>query len=258
MTIDYKDIQIYFEDVGHGECVLLLHGFLESTIMWQDLLPELSKTNRVITVDLLGHGKTGCLGYIHTMEMMAAAVHRVIEYLKIERAILIGHSMGGYVALAFAELYPNEISGLCLMNSTSLPDNSERQLNRDRAINAVKHNHKTFISMSISNLFAPENRVRLKKSINSVKSEALKTPIQGIVAALEGMKIRKNRHFILSDHAYKKMMIIGRKDPILEYEKVTNQCMNTDVQIVEFSDGHMSYLENKEELTYNLIHFVEK
>lgn len=258
MTIDYKGIQIHFNDVGEGDCVLLLHGFLENATMWEDLIPHFSNTHRVISVDLLGHGDTGCLGYIHTMEMMAEAVNAVMEHLNIETTLVIGHSMGGYVGLAFAELYRTKISGLCLMNSTALPDNEERQLNRDRAIKAVKQNHKTFISMSVSNLFAPENREKLKKDIKRVKDEALKIPLQGIIAALEGMKIRRNREFLLQDTSYKKMMIIGRKDPILDYDTLIDQTRGTEVQVVEFLDGHMSYLENKKELTHNILRFIEK
>ena len=257
MNLDYKGTLIHFDDVGIGDCVLLLHGFLENSTMWHDLIPHLSKTHRIISIDLLGHGKTGCVGYIHTMEMMAEAVDAVLEHLNIKKTILIGHSMGGYVALAFAELYPNKINGLCLMNSTALPDSEDRQLNRDRAILAVKQNYKTFVRMSVANLFAIENRELLKKAINHVKNEALKTPVQGIIAALEGMKIRRNREFILRDTFYKKMMIIGLKDSILDYENSIQQIKGTNVELLEFSDGHMSYIENKEELTYNILRFIE-
>ncbi|MEO6346551.1 MAG: alpha/beta hydrolase [Aquaticitalea sp.] len=258
MTIDYKGIQIYFNDVGTGDCVLLLHGFLENLTMWDNLVPHICKTHRVISIDLLGHGKTGCLEHIHTMEMMAEAVHAVLEHFKIEKTIIIGHSMGGYAALAFAELYPNKMSGLCLMNSTALPDSEERQINRERAIMAVKQNHKTFISMSVSNLFAPENRVILKKEINHVKNESLKMSVQGIIAALKGMKMRKNRELILHNTSYKKMMIIGQKDPVLDYDNLIQQTNGTKVELVQLTDGHMSHIENLKELTYYLLHFIEK
>lgn len=258
MNIDYKGIQIHFNDVGTGDCVLLLHGFLENLTMWNELVPHLSKTHRVISIDLLGHGKTGCLGYIHTIELMAQVVNAVLEHLKVENFILIGHSMGGYVGLAFAELFPNKMSALCLMNSTALPDTEERQINRDRAIVAVKQNHQTFISLSVANLFAEENREKFKKEIKHVKREALKMPVQGIIAALEGMKIRKNRQFILSDSSYKKLMIIGHHDPVLDYASLIQQIQGTNVKVVEFSGGHMSHIENIDELTYNLLHFIEK
>ena len=139
--ISYKNAGIHYSDSGEGNVIVLLHGFLENLNIWNKLADELKKTHRVIRIDLLGHGKTECLGYIHTMEEMAEAVKAVLDYLKTERYVIIGHSMGGYVALAFAEKYHNNIVGLCLANSTSKPDSDERKRNRNRAIAAVKQNH---------------------------------------------------------------------------------------------------------------------
>ena len=114
-----------------------------------------------------------------------------------------------------------------------------------------------FVSLSVANLFAENNRTIFKKDIECVKKEALKMPIQGIIAALEGMKIRHNREYLLQNKSFKKLMIIGRKDPVLEYDKLVAQTNGTTVKIVEFPDGHMSHIENTKELTYNLIHFIE-
>jgi pimeloyl-ACP methyl ester carboxylesterase len=258
MILEHKGIPIFYSDEGEGSVTVLLHGFLENTTMWTELIPEFSKSSRIVAIDLLGHGETGCIGYLHTMEMMAKAVKAVLDYLDIEEVTLIGHSMGGYVALAFADLFTNAVKGLCLMNSTALADTQEKQLNRDRAIAAVKQNHRAFISMSVSNLFAVVNRERLFFEIEQVKKEALKMPLQGIIAALEGMKIRKDRTELLHNATYKKMMIIGRKDPVLEYDTLLNQAMETNVEIIEFTDGHMSHIENKKELSYKIIHFIEK
>ena len=105
-TTHFKNTKISYTEQGKGNAVILLHGFLENSTMWKYLVPVLTQKNRVICIDLLGHGQTDCLGYIHSMEDMADAVHHVISELKIRKAILVGHSMGGYVALAFAALYP--------------------------------------------------------------------------------------------------------------------------------------------------------
>ncbi|MBE0423984.1 MAG: alpha/beta fold hydrolase, partial [Lutibacter sp.] len=136
----YKNAKIHFTSTGIGSAVVLIHGFLENSLMWQEVSQELSKRNRVICIDLLGHGKTGNLGYIHSMEDQAQMVKAVLNHLKVRKYILVGHSMGGYVALAFAKLFPSNVKGLCLMNSTALPDSEEKKLNRDRAIKAVKQN----------------------------------------------------------------------------------------------------------------------
>ncbi len=258
MILQHKGIPVFYSDTGQGDVVILLHGFLENSSMWNQLIPELAQKNRVVAVDLLGHGETGCVGYIHTMEMMAEAVKAVFDHLKIIEARIIGHSMGGYVALAFAELYPEKVNGVCLMNSTAVADSEERQINRDRAIIAVKQNHKAFISMSVSNLFAPENRERLATEIGTVKKEALKMPLQGIIAALEGMKTRKDRSVFFKDATFDKLLIVGRKDPVLDYDTLMKEFSDTDIKIVEFPYGHMSHIENYQELSYNILHFVEK
>ncbi len=258
MTLEYKGIEIFYTDEGIGDSIVLLHGFLENSSMWKDLVSEISKSNRVISIDLLGHGKTGCIGYVHTMEMMAEAVKAVLKDLKINESLFVGHSMGGYVALAFTECYPEMVKGLCLMNSTAIADTEEKRVNRDRAITAVKHNHKAFIGISVANLFALENRDKLAYEIENVKQEALKMPLQGIIAALEGMKIRKDRTYLFHDATLKKMIIIGRKDPVLDYTSIWEQIVGTDVEVVEFPDGHMSHIENKHEISYKIIHFIEK
>ena len=255
--IIFKNTKIYFSEYGKGNAVVLIHGFLENSTMWSDLIPQLSNQNRVITIDLLGHGQTQCLGYVHAMELMAEAVHAVIKHLKIRRATFIGHSMGGYVALAYAEKHPDTVKGLCLMNSTSKADSLERKKNRNRAIKAVKQNHKTFIRMSISNLFRPKNRTLFADKIKEVKREALKTPLQSIIAALEGMKIRQDREDVLHFGPFKKMMIISKKDPVLNYDSLIEQTKNTDIITVQFPDGHMSHIENKELFSYNIMHFIE-
>ncbi|MGM5469040.1 alpha/beta fold hydrolase [Flavobacteriaceae bacterium LMO-SS05] len=258
MKLDYKGTSIFYSQAGKGRAVVLLHGFLESSTMWKDWLSLISKSHQVVCVDLLGHGKTGCLGYIHTMEQMAEAVDAVLKHLEIKKATFIGHSMGGYVALAYLELFPKKIEGLCLMNSTALDDSPEKKQNRDRAIAAVKKNHKIFIRLSISNLFRPKNRIMYSNEIQSLKEEALQFPIQGIIAALEGMKVRKNRVELFRKAVGKKMMIIGRKDPALQYNTLVEQTKNSDIEMVEFPDGHMTYIENKKEVTYKIMYFIEK
>lgn len=237
--------------------MVLLHGFLENATMWDFYVAEFAKKYRVITIDLLGHGQTECMGYVHTMEDMADAAHAVLHELRIRKAFFVGHSMGGYVSLAFAELYPDNVKGLVLLNSTSRADSEERKLNRDRAIIAVKQNYSAFISMAIANLFSEENRDKLTEEIENVKVEALKTPLQGIVAASEGMKIRKDREVILHFAPYPILLILGKKDPVLIYEDNLEQIEGTNVQLVSFSGGHMSHIENKDELRKVLLDFFK-
>ena len=253
----YKNTKISYSDNGKGNAVVLLHGFLENQTMWQELVSELSKKHRIITIDLLGHGETECLGYVHSMEDNAEAVQAVLLKLRIRKAVFVGHSMGGYVALAFAELYPENVRGLVLLNSTSKADSEERKANRDRAIKAVKKDYSSFVRLSIGNLFSPDNRERLTDEIEKVKIEALKTPLQGVVASLEGMKIRKDREVLLHLTPYPKMLILGEKDPVLIYNDSLDQIENTSVTLVTFPDGHMSHIENENELKTVLLDFFK-
>ena len=247
-TLLYKNTKISYTDSGKGTAIVFLHGFLENKEMWQDYITLFSEKYRVITIDLLGHGESDSLGYVHEMEENANAVNEVLEHLQIEKPIVTGHSMGGYVALALAELYPAKIQKLVLLNSTSKEDSAEKKLNRTRAIKAVKQNYVNFVSLSIANLFSESNRVRLAGEIEKVKEQALKTPLQGIVASLEGMKIRKDREFVLKENIFPVLLILGKQDPVLNYEENSNQIKNTTAELVSFEDGHMSHIENKEEL----------
>ena len=258
MTIDFKGTNIYYTDSGKGNALILLHGFLESSKIWKPFITELSKKNRVVCIDLLGHGQTGCLGYVHTMELMAEAVRAVLKHLRIRRSTFVGHSMGGYVALAFAEENPDALKGLCLMNSTANADSLEKQTNRDRAISTVKQNHNIFIQIAINNLFHPKNKVIFKDKIKQLIKEAQETPLQGIIAALEGMKIRDDREALLHFTPFKKMMIIGKNDPVVDYKLLLQQTEATEVKISLFPDGHMSFIENESEVLHDIMHFVEK
>lgn len=258
MQLDYKGTSVFYTDEGKGKTIVLLHGFLENSTMWDAIKPNLIKRHRVVCIDLLGHGQTECFGYVHSMDLMAEVVYEVLHALKIRRSIFVGHSMGGYVALAFAEQYPDNVKGLCLLNSTSRADSPERISLRNRAINAVKTNYSNLIKMSISNLFRPKNRALFQDEIKLIKDEALKTPLQGYIAAQEGMKIRFDREALLHFSPYPKLIIFGKKDPVLNYEEILDQVHNTDVKHVELPDGHMSHIENKEEVIVALQEFVKQ
>lgn len=254
-NILYKNTKISFTDSGEGNAIVLLHGFLENKKMWTEYVDLFLEKHRVITIDLLGHGESDSLGYVHEMEENANAVNEVLENLKIEKAIILGHSMGGYVALAFAELFPQKIQKLVLLNSTSKEDSAEKKLNRTRAIKAVKQNYVNFVSLAIANLFSENNRLRLENEIEKVREQALKTPLQGIIASLEGMKIRKDREWLLHANRFPVLLILGKKDPVLNYEDSLSQIEDTTVELISFEDGHMSHIENKEELKPILLDF---
>ncbi|MHB0756355.1 alpha/beta fold hydrolase [Polaribacter sp. M15] len=257
-SITFKNAKISFSDVGKGTAVVLIHGFLENSTMWNKIIPEISKRNRVITIDLLGHGNSDCLGYVHSMELFAETVAAVLKHLRIRKCILVGHSLGGYVALAFAEKYPKKIKGMCLLNSTSNEDDKERKKLRLRANKMIQKNFTNMVRLSFANLFGPNSKHKHQYEIDLALQEALKTPLQGYIAANEGMRIRPNRNSVLADNDFKKQIIIGKNDPVLDYEKSLEEAVKTNSEDVVFSNGHMSHIENTEELIKTLNDFLKK
>lgn len=251
--IKFKNINVSFTDTGKGKAVVFLHGFLEAKEVWENFAKRLSKTQRVITIDLLGHGKTDCLSYVHTMEEMAEAVLKVLHHLKLRKYFLIGHSLGGYVSLALAENYPDNIKGLCMFHSSSNADNKQKQKDRDRLIKVVKRNPKIFIDEAIPHLFNT-NYQPYQEEIKKLKKIAEATSKQGIIAALEGMKIRLEREIIVKFSPYPVLYIIGEEDTILPCSDLIEQAKlpENGTYLLLKNVGHMGFIEAEQE-TYDAV-----
>jgi len=231
-SLSFKNIKISYTDSGKGPVVVLLHGFLENKRMWKEIVPKVSNTNRVLAIDLLGHGQTDCLGYVH--------------------------SMGGYVSLALADKRPEMIRGLCLLNSTSLSDDIERKKLRERANKMVQSNFTNMVRMSFVNLFGEENKAVFAFEIENALNDALKTSLQGYMACQEGMRIRPNRMAVLKNNSFKKLYILGKKDPVLSVKEALEEAKETQTESVVLSGGHMSHIENTNELLIALQKFVKQ
>ncbi len=260
MRYNYKKTDIDYRDRGEGKTVVLIHGFLENQDMWNDVVQNLKEDHRVITLDLLGHGKSDGLCDIHTMEQQAMLVKNLLDREKIMKATVIGHSMGGYISLAFAEMFPEKLAGLGLLNSHPFADNDEKQEARERAIKTVKRNYEAYVKAAIPSFFAPDNREKYKTIIEKLVGEALKMSSDNIIAALKGMKLRKDRsELFCSRQNYPKLWIIGKKDPLIDLEKIRElamHCKGTDY--IELSEGHMSYIENQKEMPSVIKRFLQR
>jgi pimeloyl-ACP methyl ester carboxylesterase len=243
----FKGGKIRYTDTGKGRVVVFLHGFLESHEMWQYYPTHLPKYIRSICVDLPGHGNSDNFGYIHSMELMAESVLAVLKAEGIRKIILVGHSMGGYAALAFAELYPDMVKGLVMYFSSAAADNQEKKQNRNRAIKLVERNKSSFVRNSIPLLFADQNRTRHLKRISVLVKRANKMGIQSIIASLGGMRDRSDREIILKFAPFPITYIIGDLDPVLPAKKLEYQSKlpeNGTVTILK-NTGHMGFIENK-------------
>lgn len=239
---------VAYTDKGHGPALLLIHGFLESQQIWDDFSQTLSKNFRVITIDLPGHGATHHFDEILSMEIMAGLIKELLTMLNVKNIVVIGHSMGGYVALQFAAKYREMIRGLGLFHSHASADDPTAIMNRNRAIEFVKMNRTAFTIQFIPDLFAPENRTKYKTAIETLKNRAKTITANTIVAALEGMKIRKPQHAILKQLEAPVMFIIGEKDSRIVIPEIMQQTLLPAESHILFLKecGHMGYLEAKE------------
>jgi pimeloyl-ACP methyl ester carboxylesterase len=257
--LSYKQTPVRVFDKGKGRVLVFLHGFLESMEIWTDYAQELSQKYRVVCIDLPGHGQTGCLGYIHTMDQMAECVQAVLKQLKIRKSILIGHSMGGYVAMAYAELFPDNVRGICLFHSTAAGDNELKKRDRDRLIDLVKQSKKDLVRQLIPNLFSKENRAKYSEEIKALIKSARKTSKQGIIAALEGMKERREREIILRFSTYPVLFIIGKEDTVIPFDRIMEQTelpRNATTLVLE-DVAHMGFIEAKKQCLESLIKFAK-
>ena len=256
MITYFNQIPIHYTINGNGPCIVLMHGFLLSSSIWVDLIPKFYKKNQVISIDLPGHGKSGCIAETHTMELMAEVVNSILEENNILKASFIGHSMGGYICLAFAEKYPTKINKLVLLNSSSEEDSQERKINRDRAIKILKQNEVVFVKMAIASLFPEEKRNQFQHYIDEFSNDALDFPVEGIIATIKGMKIRKDRTSVLKSFQGDKYMISGIEDPIIPIsssEKVANE---SQTKLLKVQSGHMSVNENIDEIV-EIVYFID-
>src|SRR5690625_3946315 len=125
---------LYYKQQGKGPSIVFIHGYLENGNMWDKFAEELSEDYQSIIMDLPGHGKSKSYSDTHSMDFMAEKVNEILDELNISEALFIGHSMGGYVALAMADLFPEKVKGLILLNSSSLSDTEEKKEDRLRAV----------------------------------------------------------------------------------------------------------------------------
>jgi pimeloyl-ACP methyl ester carboxylesterase len=244
-SVTFQDRKIHFSDHGKGKTIVFLHGFTESSEIWKPFAELMQKRFRVVTVDLPGHGKSDCLAGVHTMEMMADAVQAVLEKIRVKPFLLTGHSMGGFVSLAFARKYPEMVRALCLFHSHAFADTPEASRNRDRIIELVRQNKFEFVAQFIPSLFAPRFHEPLGKQIGRMVKKASGMAPEGIIAALEGMKVRDDMTEFLQQLQVPILFIIGGQDPRAPVERMWEHITLPARSEVLFLNNiaHMGYLE---------------
>ena len=241
--------------------VVLLHGYLENMLVWEEFVPLIYKDVRVITLDIPGHGISEVKGEIHTMDYLADTLAAALDKLGVKSATIVGHSMGGYVALAFAERYAERTDGVVLLHSTPYADSDEKKKNRQREIALIKSGKKELLARTAPEMgFAVENRNRFRTEIEDLEQTIILTEDAGIVALLNGMIERKAQSEML--HALGKpiLFILGRKDGYITpeiAEKMVAEHPEAKVVWLENS-GHMGFIEEPKACAAAILDFVRE
>jgi len=247
--IQYRGIQTIYSDTGEGSCIVLLHGYLECGRIWQGFTEKFPPGYRFIIPDLPGHGDSGSWGKVHTMDELARVVNTILEAEGISKIFMAGHSMGGYVTMAFADLFPEKLSGYSLVHSTPFADTKEKKNNRDREISLVLCGKKRQIVMvNIPKSFATSNLDRLSQKVQWLKQIALLCPDEGVIALLNGMKERPDRTAVLQNSDIPLLLIGGMKDnyiPVEVFEKLAALAPHASILRLEES-GHMGFIEQQD------------
>jgi pimeloyl-ACP methyl ester carboxylesterase len=238
-----------YADQGEGEAVVLLHGFCGSSAYWEPLVPLLSGSLRCIVPDLRGHGSSDAPLGAYSIEQMADDVLKLLDELNVEKATMLGHSMGGYVTLSFAQRYASRLNGFGLIHSTGYADDEAGKEKRLKAVSTIQTEGMTvFIDGLIPGLFAPGTAKSRPELIQKAKEIGYLTPPQGAAGAALAMRERPDRRDVISASALPVLLVAGEHDGIAPPEKVFSSDRPNITKATIKGAGHMSMMETPEEL----------
>ena len=260
MFFSYKSRRICYTDKGEGTAIVLLHGYLESSEVWNGFRDKLSSEFRVISVDLPGHGLSDIYEETHSMEFIATVIKELLDSLSIEKVFITGHSLGGYVALAFLELFPGYLSGYCLFHSHPFPDSPEAVDKRKREIAIVKAGKKHLMYPdNVIRMFAPANIDKNSEALRRSKEIASKIPGEGIIAVLNGMMQRPSRVDVMEEGRVPCLWILGYMDSYIPYDVIQTKVIlpvNARVVLLRKS-GHLGFIEEEDKSVEAIRNFVK-
>ncbi|AGA77270.1 alpha/beta fold hydrolase [Echinicola vietnamensis] len=248
---------IEYTDQGHGKPVIFIHGFCQTKEMWKKFIEVFSGRYRVLCPDLPGFGESRWYEESISLEQTAEMLRDWIDTLGLEKPVVIGHSLGGYVALALAELMGEKLGGLGLFHSTAFADDEEKVGVRNRTLTFVqKHGVKVFVDSFVPPLFTEAHRESMKPIIREVVQIAHKTTFEGLVSFTKAMRDRKDRMDVLRDFKGKKLMIAGVLDGAVTIEASRKHQGYVD-HYHELPDaGHMGMFEQPAETVEMISDFL--
>ena len=256
-----KTIMISYQIKGHSEnSIVFLHGYLETMHVWNHFVEFFSEKYKIILIDLPGHGKSSFPEKEASMEVFADAIVDVLTTEKITQCMLIGHSMGGYAALAFAKKYPEFVKAFSLFHSHPFADTELVKKKRSKEIVLIKAGKlKLIANNNIPNTFSENNRKQFDKEITVIVENAKEMKPEGVIYALEAMKNRPDNSEFLRNTNIPFLYIWGKKDIFISNETFKHIEMpeHSEIVILEHS-GHMAFIEEKEKARKVILEFAEK
>lgn len=258
MKIKYQDLSLHYETYGKesNRCVILLHGFMENSGIWNPFIPLLEDHYFLLIPDLIGHGKSPGAGTIHTMPLYADSIRFLSDHHGITAADIIGHSMGGYIAMAIVDQDPSYCKNILLMNSIPGADSETRKRERERSIELVAKDQRRFAETAVNSYFVRSAPDSFKEDRDWFISEGMKLNPDDIIAALQGMKIRKDRTEVLKNFQGKKWIIAADADSLFPIEEVEEMARETGSDLFILPGGHMSHVEQREEVEKIMLEFL--
>ena len=261
MLISFKNAKINFSDKGTGHAIVLIHGFMETSEVWKSFADRVSQKFRTLSIDLPGHGLSDLCNEVNSMELMAESVVAVLDSLNIPKAFFVGHSMGGYVALAALQLFPERFSGITLFNSHPFVDSSNVIEKRNKNIELVEAGKKdSMIPTFVQNLYAEQNLKTMPEAVDRSLAIAMGISDKTIIADFKGMIKRPSRVGLVEAGKVPLLWILGDKDNHIncnEALKGVKLPSNSEVAILA-GVGHMGFIEAEEVSANILIKFAEK
>lgn len=250
-SFHYGTANITYWVYGRGRAVVLVHGFAEDGSIWEDHVKQLSAEYKVIIIDLPGSGKSGLIGNGSendhaSIEQLAEVVYEVLKQESETDVTLIGHSMGGYIALAFAEKYPEIMNGLGLFHSSAFADDSEKISTRKKAIDHIRtHGSASFLKTSIPNLFAERFKKNNPEFVEGFINKYSGFNPEALTGYYFAMINRPDRTELLKRFPKPILFIIGEEDAAIPLSASLKQCylpLQGHVHILP-ETGHMGMIE---------------
>ena len=243
------NFNMYVEEQGRGPAIILLHGFCGSSKYWSSLTPLLSEQYRVIVPDLRGHGKSDAPVGAYTIEQMADDILDLANTLELSKFVLLGHSLGGYITLSFAQRYADRLHGFGLIHSTGYPDTEEGKQKRVATVQSLQAGGIVpMVDKLIPKLFATSHIDEHVKQVSKAKEIGYLTPPQGAAGAALAMRERPDRTAVLAATALPLLLIAGEQDGIVTSDKTFTVNGPNVTQVTLTDVGHMSMMESPERL----------